>query len=130
MENNFDELEDIFADLSEQKIVNKPKVSKNLFDYYILNPELLDSDIKSGIIPENIATDLQDAVNVYVEAKNDNPTLFDENDTTSKDKTKVKKNGTSILYQPYDLGFAETLLLSLVVSSIGFVYLCYLYLVI
>lgn len=140
MNEKFDNLEDIFADLNEEKAVMpinenmhdiKPQINSELIKYYSSNPGLLEGDIESGIIPIDIANDLRNIVYAYPEIEKDNPPLVGTNNTESKGKTKVKSTKAGkLLHQSYDLGFAETLLLGLVVSSIGFVYLCYLYLVI
>lgn len=158
MKNNFDDLEDIFGETNgTEKIIEptyKPEdfdditnqsdfsdvpkkentsqyLNKELVNYYMERPGLLEGDIESGIIPKDVAKDLRNAIYAYPEIEQNNPPLVDENNTSSKGKVKVKSTKAGkLLHESYDLGFAETLLLGLVVSSIGLVYLGYLYLVI
>ena len=159
MKNNFDDLEDVFDNIEGNEKVIMPNsiildstdnitnevvfsneqnkknssqyINSELINYYIEKPSLLEGDIEAGIIPKEIANDLRNAIYAYPEIEQNNPPLVDENNTSSKGKVKVKSTKAGkLLHESYDLGFAETLLLGLVVSSIGLVYLGYLYLVI
>lgn len=142
MKNNFDDLEDMFEEFSDnQKVIttetinvesNRPEyISESLLKDYMADHALLERDIKSGIIPEDIAKDYRNAVYAYSDIESGNPQLETETGT-SKGKQKVKSNpnGSGKLYQPLDLGFVEPLLLGVVASSLGLLYFGYLYLMI
>ena len=48
----------------------------------------------------------------------------------TRGKQKVKRNGKARLYENIELGYAEPMLLSLVMSLLGLLYLCALYLLV
>lgn len=157
VENNSDKVEILFADLVDgtQKVIepgqtssfdsefeqqsefktNSPHhITKECIDYYSARPDLLELDIESGRIPEDLVSDLRNVVFAYPNIEKENPPLI-SGDDMSNGKTLVKstKAGKLLaeqLKKPREIGFVEPLLLGLVVSSLGLLYLGYLYLVI
>lgn len=123
--NNFDELEDMFEEETEKKI--EPNININLLTQYINDPALLERDIKEGILPASVANDYRNAVYAYPKMQEENPEI---NNGESRGKQKVKRNGRERLYENIELGYAETMLLSLVMSLLGLLYLCVLYLLV
>lgn len=123
--NNFDELEDMFEEETEKKI--EPNININLLTQYINDPALLERDIKEGILPSSVANDYRNAVYAYPKMQEENPEI---NNGESRGKQKVKRNGRERLYENIELGYAETMLLSLVMSLLGLLYLCVLYLLV
>lgn len=123
--NNFNELEDMFEEETEKKI--EPNININLLTQYINNPALLERDIKEGILPASVANDYRNAVYAYPKMQEENPEI---NNGESRGKQKVKRNGRERLYENIELGYAETMLLSLVMSLLGLLYLCALYLLV
>ena len=121
---NFDELEDIFEEETEKEI--KPNINIELLTQYINDPSLLERDINEGILPCNVANEYRNAVYAYPEIQKENPEINGE----TKGKQKVKRNGKIKLYENIELGYAEPLLLSLVMSLLGLLYLCALYLLV
>lgn len=159
MNNNFKNLENIFEELDgTQKVIepgqtssfdsefeqqsefktNSPQhITKELIDYYIARPDLLERDIESGIIPDDVVNDLRNIVFAYSDIEKENPPKYGsgEGDDISNGKALVKstKAGKLLvekLNKPREIGFVEPLLLGLVVSSLGLLYLGYLYIVI
>lgn len=123
--NNFDELEDMFEEETEKKI--EPNININLLTQYINDPALLERAIKEGILPASVANDYRNAVYAYPKMQEENPEI---NNGESRGKQKVKRNGRERLYENIELGYAETMLLSLVMSLLGLLYLCVLYLLV
>lgn len=123
--NNFDELEDMFEEETEKKI--EPNININLLTQYINDPALLERDIKEGILPISVANDYRNAVYAYPEMQKENPEI---NNGETRGKQKVKRNGRAKLYENIELGYAEPMLLSLVMSLLGLLYLCALYLLV
>lgn len=123
--NNFDELEDMFEEETEKKI--EPNININLLTQYINDPALLERDIKEGILPASVVKEYRNAVYAYPEMQDENPEI---NNGESRGKQKVKRNGRERLYENIELGYAETMLLSLVMSLLGLLYLCVLYLLV
>ncbi len=121
---NFDELEDIFEEEPEKEI--KPNINIELLTQYINDPTLLERDINEGILPKSVASDYCNAVYAYPEIQKENPEINGE----KKGKQKVKRNGKAKLYENIELGYAEPMLLSLVMSLLGLLYLCTLYLLV
>lgn len=119
-----------FEQQSEFKTNSSKHITKEFIDYYSMRRDLLEPDIESGIIPEDLASDLRKAVYAYPEIEQDNSSIYESGESQSKAKQKLKTNATGVLHQSYEIGFAEPLLLGLVVSSLGLLYLGYLYLVI
>ena len=125
MNNNFDELEDIFGEETNLEI--KPNVNIDLLTQYINDPSLLERDIKEGILPVNVANEYRNAVYAYPEIQKENPEI---NSGETRGKQKVKRNGKARLHENIELGYAEPMLLSLVMSLLGLLYLCTLYLLV
>lgn len=125
MNNNFDELEDIFGEEMDLEI--KPNVNIDLLTQYINDPSLLERDIKEGILPVNVANEYRNAVYAYPEIQKENPEI---NSGETRGKQKVKRNGKAKLHENIELGYAEPMLLSLVMSLLGLLYLCALYLLV
>lgn len=123
--NNFDELEDMFEEETEKKI--EPNININLLTQYINDPALLERDIKEGILPASVANDYRNAVYAYPKMQKENPEI---NNGETRGKQKVKRNGRAKLYENIELGYAEPMLLSLVMSLLGLLYLCALYLLV
>lgn len=123
--NNFDELEDMFEEETEKKI--EPNININLLTQYINDPALLERDIKEGILPASVVKEYRNAVYAYPKMQEENPEI---NNGESRGKQKVKRNGRERLYENIELGYAETMLLSLVMSLLGLLYLCVLYLLV
>lgn len=123
--NNFDELEDMFEEETEKKI--EPNININLLTQYINDPALLERNIKEGILPISVANDYRNAVYAYPKMQEENPEI---NNGETRGKQKVKRNGRAKLYENIELGYAETMLLSLVMSLLGLLYLCVLYLLV
>lgn len=126
MNTNFEELEDIFADTSIQKKVES-HINKDLLQQYLSDPALLERDIKEGILPEYVANEYRNAVYAYPNIESES---YELESGESKGKQKVKRNGNARLHSNLDLGYAEPMLLSIVISLIGLLYLCCLYLVV
>jgi len=126
MNNNFDELEDIFAETPVQKKADS-HINKELLQQYLSDPSLLERDIREGILPEYAAKEYRNAVYAYPEMASES---FQVESGESKGKQKVKRNGNSRLHSDLDLGYAEPMLLSLVISLVGLLYLCCLYLMV
>lgn len=126
MNSNFDELEDMFAEEPVQKEVES-HINKDLLQQYLSDPALLERDIREGILPEYAAKEYRNAVYAYPKIESDSAQL---ESGEPKGKQKVKRNGNSILYSNLDLGYAEPMLLSLVISLVGLLYLCCLYLMV
>lgn len=125
MNNNFDELEDIFEEETELEI--KPNINIDLLTQYINDPSLLERDINEGILPVTLANEYRNAVYAYPEIQKENPEI---NSGETRGKQKVKRNGKARLYENIELGYAEPMLLSLVMSLLGLLYLCALYLLV
>ena len=126
MNTNFEELEDIFADTSIQKKVES-HINKDLLQQYLSDPALLERDIKEGILPEYVANEYRNAVYAYPNIESES---YELESGETKGKQKVKRNGNARLHSNLDLGYAEPMLLSIVISLIGLLYLCCLYLVV
>lgn len=126
MSNNFDELEDIFEEESTELEI-KPNINIDLLTQYINDPALLERDINEGILPEHIANEYRNAIYAYPNIQKENPEI---NNGETKGKQKVKRNGSSKMYENIELGYAEPMLLSLVMSLLGLLYLCALYLLV
>lgn len=125
MNNNFDELEDIFGETTELEI--KPNINIDLLTQYINDPSLLERDINEGMLPVTVANEYRNAVYAYPEIQKENPEI---NNGETRGKQKVKRNGKARLYENIELGYAEPMLLSLVMSLLGLLYLCALYLLV
>lgn len=126
MNTNFEELEDIFADTSIQKKVES-HINKDLLQQYLSDPILLERDIKEGILPEYAAKEYRNAVYAYPKVESES---YELESGESKGKQKVKRSGNARLHSNLDLGYAEPMLLSIVISLIGLLYLCCLYLMV
>lgn len=126
MNTNFDELEDIFAEDSVQKKIDS-YINKDLLQQYLSDPALLERDIREGILPDYVANEYRNAVYAYPKIESES---YELESGESKGKQKVKRNGNARLYSDLDLGYAEPMLLSLVISLVGLLYLCCLYLMV
>ena len=94
MNNNFDELEDIFEEETELEI--KPNINIDLLTQYINDPSLLERDINEGILPATVANEYRNAVYAYPEIQKENPEI---NSGETRGKQKVKRNGKARLYE-------------------------------
>lgn len=109
-----DDVEDMFSDLEDdQKEITK--ITDFQLGTYRDFPELLERDINFGIITSEQAEQIKSQINGSNESVEVGKTL-------TKAKPGYKKE--------IELGFIEPILLSLVVSSIGLLYVGYLYLVV
>lgn len=143
MEKEFEELEDIFGSIiathdernldpvksismesdflrlnknesvdNEQKVV----INESLLENYVADPDLLELDFQRNLLNEKQVDTYRNAVVA----------------STIK-KSNEKKQETSkrlVLHQKIELGFVEPVLLSLIIGSVGVIYLCSLYLAI
>lgn len=126
MNTNFEELEDMFAETPIQK-KDDSRINKDLLQQYLSDPALLERDITEGILPEHVANEYRNAVYAYPKIESES---YELESGESKGKQKVKRNGSAMLHSNLDLGYAEPMLLSIVISLVGLLYLCCLYLMV
>lgn len=111
-----DDVEDMFSDLDDDNQKEIEKVSEFQLGTYRDFPELLERDINFGVITSEQAQAIREQLN--------------ELDGSSVEVGKTKTKAKPGYKKEIELGFVEPLLLSLVVSSIGLLYVGYLYLIV
>lgn len=113
-EHNLEELEDIFEDID----LNKNIVNQKLLEDYLADRDLFKRDIESGLLSSEVAK-------IYEAEILKKETTLSTN-ILSKEEVKVKQ--LKKMEDPKKFGFIEPILLSLIVGSLGTIYLCFLYL--
>ena len=107
-----DDVEDMFD------IPNEKEISEFQLEEYRKFPELLERDVNYGIVSQDQLKEIEQKL------------VEDNGNELGKALTKAKPGFKSQLNKEVTLGYIEPVLLSLVVSAIGLLYVAYLYLVV
>ena len=109
---DLDDVEDMF-DIPEKK-----EISEFQLEEYRKFPELLERDVNYGVVSKDELKEIEQKL------------LVEDGNELGKALTKAKPGFKTQLQKEVTLGYVEPVLLSLIVSGIGLLYVAYLYLVV